>query len=68
MSLWDVPDVLCEVNENWPFICGMLRTPDETGVVDPLDYVLCGDASVRMRLHALSIMFRARKFCVLICL
>ena len=46
----------------------MLRTPDETGVVDPLDYVLRGDASVRMRLHALSIVFRARKFCVFICL
>ena len=62
VSLWDVPDVLAELHENWLFICGLLRTSDDAGVVDPLDYVLCSDPSVSMRLHALNLVFRARKF------
>ena len=32
------------------------------GAVEPLDYVLCGDPSVPVRLHALNLVFRARLF------
>ena len=60
--MWDVPDVLSELHESWPFICGVLRTPNDAGDVDPLDYVLCGDPGVAMRLHVLSLVFRAREY------
>ena len=60
--MWDVPDVLSELHESWPFICGVLRTPDDAGYVDPLDYVLCGDPGVAMRLHVLSLVLRAREY------
>ena len=62
VSLWDVPDVLAKLHENWLFVCGLLRAPDAAGTVESLDYVLCGDPSVPVRLHALNLVFRARKF------
>ena len=64
--MWDVPDVLSELREKWPFICGLLRTPDDEGDVDPLDYVLCGDPGVAMRLHVLSLVLRAREYSCII--
>ena len=57
----DVPDVLVELYENWTGIITLLRAPSRSGKVDSLDFVLCGDPSVPLRLHALAIVFRARK-------
>ena len=61
MTLWDVPDVLTELYVNWTEISSLLRSPSSSGVVDSLDFVLCGDPSVALRLHALAIVFRSRK-------
>ena len=40
----------------------LLRVPGNSGVPDTLDIVLCGDPSVSLRLHALSLVFRARMY------
>ena len=61
MTLWDVPEVLQELYVNWGGISRLLRVPSSSGMVDSLDFVLCGDSSVPLRLHVLSVIFRARK-------
>ena len=62
VTLWDVPDVLTELHTNWLDIVVLLRVPGNSGVPDTLDIVLCGDPSVSLRLHALSLVFRARMY------
>ena len=62
MTLWDVPDLLTELYENWTELSDLLRVPSGSGVIDSLDFVLCGDASVSLRLQALAIVFRARMY------
>ena len=62
MTLWDVPDLLTELYENWAEMSNLLRVPSGSGVIDSLDFVLCGDASVPLRLQALAIVFRARMY------
>ena len=67
VTLWDAPDVLFESYTNWAAISCLLRVPSSSGVIESLDFVLCGDPSVSLRLHVLSLVFRARmyKFCKL---
>ena len=60
VTLWDVPDVLVELCENWSGVTMLLRVPSRSGMVDSLDLVLCGDVSLPLRLHALAVVFRAR--------
>ena len=67
ITLWGVPDVLIELYEHWTEITTLLRVPSQSGMVDSLDFVLCGDLSVPLRLHALSIVFSAREYLLLIC-
>ena len=51
-----------EVCEHWADITTLLRFSSRSGMVESLDLVLCGDPSVPLRLHALAIVFRARKY------
>ena len=67
ITLWGVPDVLIELYKHWTEITTLLRVPSQSGMVDSLDFVLCGDLSVPLRLHALSIVFSAREYLLLIC-
>ena len=60
VTLWDVPDVLVELCENWSGVTMLLRVPSRSGMVDSLDLVLCSDVSLPLRLHALAVVFRAR--------
>ena len=62
MTLWDVPEVLTELYTNWAEISCLLRVASSSGVIDSLDFVLCGDPSVSLRLHALAIVFRASMY------
>ena len=62
VTLWDVPEVLTEVHTHWSDIVVLLRVPSSSGVSDALDFVLSGDPSVPLRLHALSLVFRARMY------
>ena len=66
VTLWDVPDVLVELCENWSGITTLLKVPSRSGMVDSLDFVLCGDPRVPLRLHALAIVFHARKWFLII--
>ena len=43
MTLWDVPEVLQELYVNWGGISHLLSVPSSSGMVDSLDFVLCGD-------------------------
>ena len=67
VTLWDVPDLLTELYENWTEISILLRVPSGSGVIDSLDFVICGDASVPRRLQALAIVFGARMYISLFC-
>ena len=60
VTLWEVPDALDELCENWSGITTLLRVRGLSGMVDSLDFVLCENLSVPLRLHALAIVFRAR--------
>ena len=62
VTLWDVPDVLTELYENWTEISNLLRVPSGSGIIDSLDFVLCGDLSVPLRLQALARVFRERMY------
>ena len=62
VTLWDVPDVLTDLYTHWSEIVVLLRVPSSSGVSETLDLVLCGDPSVSFRLHALSLVFRARMY------
>ena len=62
MTLWDVPDVLTEIYTNWAEVSFLLRVPSSSGTIESLDFVLCGDLRVSLRLHALAIVFRARMY------
>ena len=62
VTLWDVPEVLTELHTHWSDFVVLLRVPSSSGVSDALDFVLSGDPSVSLRLHALSLMFRARMY------
>ena len=62
VTLWDVPEVLTELHTHWSDIVVLLRVPSSSGVSDALDFVLGGDPSVSLRLHALSLVFRARMY------
>ena len=58
VTLWDVPEVLTELHTHLV----LLRVPSSSGVSDALDFVLSGDPSVSLRLHAMSLVFRARMY------
>ena len=60
VTLWDVPEVLSELSENWAEISNLLRVPSGSGLIESLDLVLCGDRSIPLRLQALASVFRAR--------
>ena len=57
-----MPELLTELYENWTEMSNLLRVPSASGVIDPLDFALCGDASVPLRLQALVFVFRARMY------
>ena len=65
VTLWDVPDVLTELCEKWTEISNLLSMSSGTGIIDSLDFVLCGDLSVPLRLQALASVFRARLYILL---
>ena len=62
VTLWDVPDVLAELSENWAEISNLLRVPSGSGIIESLDFVLCGDRAIPFRLQALASVFRARMY------
>ena len=68
VTLWDVPDVLPELSENWAEVSDLLRVPSGSGVIESLDFVLCGDRAIPFCLQALASVFRARMFRYLQCL
>ena len=67
VTLWDVPDVLVELSENWAEVSDLLRVPSGSFVIESLDFVLCEDRAIPFRLQALASVFRARiyVFCFL---
>ena len=65
VTLWDVPDVLTELSENWAEVSNLLRVPSGSGIIESLDFVLCRDRAIPFRLQALASNFRARMYVLL---
>ena len=51
-----------KLHTNWASTSGLLSVPSSSEVVDPLEFVLRSHCFVSVRLHALSLTFRARKY------